>query len=282
MPEPFSLGDFQVHWLNGGMFGLDGGAMFGVVPKILWSKKYPADENNYVRLTASPLLVKTPDANIVIETGLGNKLTDKQKKIYRLQDEWNIPRDLALLGLRREDIDFVILTHFDFDHSGGVVMQEKDGGLQLTFPRAKHVIQKKEWNDVLNPNKRSAHTFLSINYETLKDTSNLELVEGSIEIIKGITVEHTGGHNNGHQIIRMISHGQAALHLGDLLPTHIHFNPLWVMAYDTYPVEVIQLKEKYEALGVQEDMWFTFYHDPFLRACRFTAEGDIKEKIPED
>jgi glyoxylase-like metal-dependent hydrolase (beta-lactamase superfamily II) len=222
--------------------------------------------------------VRTPDANIIIDTGLGNKLTDKQKKIYRLHEEWDIPRNLASLGLKREDIDYVILTHFDFDHSGGAVMKGKDGGLHLTFPHAKYIIQKKEWNDVLKPNRRSAHTFLAINYETLKDSRNLELVDGSYKIVNGVTVENTGGHNNGHQIITMTSKGEAALHLGDLLPTHIHFNPLWIMAYDTYPVEVIKLKEKYEALGVEDNMWFTFYHDPFIRACRFNEKGDITEK----
>ena len=279
MKSGFKIGDFELTWLNGGRFELDGGAMFGVVPKVLWQKKYPANAENYIPLVAWPILVKTPKALLLIESGLGNKLTDKQKKIYRLQEEWSIESDLKLLGLAREDIDYVILTHYDFDHASGVIMQEKDGKLALTFPKAKHILQKKEWEDVMNPNIRSINTYWPINNELMRGSKNLELVDGEAEIVPGIRVVRTGGHNEGHQLVRIESKGERAFHLGDLLPTHAHFNPFWVMAYDNYPMDSIAMKEKWIKTAISEQAWFTFYHDAFVQACNFDEEGNMVEKF---
>jgi glyoxylase-like metal-dependent hydrolase (beta-lactamase superfamily II) len=280
MKQALKIGDFELTWLNGGRFELDGGAMFGVVPKILWEKKYPPTEGNYIPLTASPILIKAPSALVVVETGLGNKLTDKQKKIFRVQEDWSVPAELKLLGIDREDIDHVILTHYDFDHAGGVIMQDGPA-LALTFPRARHILQKREWEDVLNPNIRTINTYWPVNNELMRESRNLELVQGEADIIPGIRVIHTGGHNGGHQIVRLESRGAVALHLGDLLPTHVHANPLWVMAYDNFPMEAIALKEKWIRTGVSENAWFTFYHDPYLRACRFDDKGTVVRKWPE-
>ena len=278
MTANLKIGRFELYWLDGGSFELDGGAMFGVVPKVLWSKKYPATEDNFISLVASPILVKAPDALVLIETGLGNKLTEKQKKIFRVTREWMVPEDLEKLGIKREDIDYVILTHCDFDHSGGIVMKEDDG-MNLTFPRAKHLIQRKEWEDVKNPNRRSAHTFWEINFKGLEESGVLELVDEEAEVIPGLRVIHTGGHNRGHQVVRIEDGGEVALHLADLLPTHVHFNPLWVMAYDNFPLEVIRLKEELETSGIKDNAWFTFYHDPFVRACRFDEKGEVRESL---
>lgn len=275
-----TLGNFELFWLNGGRFELDGGAMFGVVPWIMWSKRYPSDKDKYVPLIARPILVKTPDAIILIESGLGNKLTGKQKQIFRLKDEWNVIADLKVIGIEREDIDFVILTHYDWDHASGVVMTDEKGRSSLTFPSAKHIIQKSEWEDVLNPTIRSINTYWPMNYELLKGSANLELIEGEAEVVRGVRAILTGGHSRGHQIVRMESDNQLAVHLGDLLPTHAHFNPLWVMAYDNFPLESIGQKEKLEKKYVSEGAWFTFYHDPFLLACKFDEKGNIIEKWP--
>lgn len=281
MKKALKIGDFELIWLNGGSFELDGGAMFGVVPKVLWSKKYPSDQDNYVALINSPILVKTPGALIIIESGLGNKLTEKQKKIFRVKDDWKILPELNDLGIKRQDIDYVILTHLDFDHSGGVVMMEEGGNLSITFPNAKHIIQKKEWEDVLTPNKRSSSSYWPVNYELLKESHLLYIVDGTAEVEKGVKVIHTGGHNRGHQIIELESKGEKALHLADLLPTHAHFNPLWVMAYDNFPLDVVALREEWENKGIEENAWFTFYHDPFMLGCKFDKKGNIIEKWTE-
>jgi glyoxylase-like metal-dependent hydrolase (beta-lactamase superfamily II) len=273
MKTGFRIGDFELTWLNGGRFELDGGAMFGVVPKALWQKKYPVSADNTISLTAWPILVKTPQALLLIESGLGNKLTDKQKSIFRVREEWSVLEELRQLGIEREDIDFVILTHYDFDHAGGVIMQDPSGRHVLTFPKAKHILQQKEWEDVLNPNIRSINTYWPVNNEVMRGNSGLELVDGEQEIVPGISVIHTGGHNRGHQIVRFQSGGETVLHLGDLLPTHAHINPLWVMAYDNYPMDAIAQKERWLSIGAGTGAWFTFYHDPYILACTLDEKG---------
>jgi glyoxylase-like metal-dependent hydrolase (beta-lactamase superfamily II) len=282
MKTGFRIGDFELTWLNGGTFELDGGAMFGVVPKVLWQKKYPPTEDNYIPMTAWPILVRTPQALVLIESGFGNKLTDKQKKIYRVREEWSVVEELKLLGISREDIDFVVLTHYDFDHAGGVVMQETDGTLGFTFPKAKHILQKKEWHDVLNPNIRTINTYWPLNNELMRTSTNLHLIDGRYEVVPGITVVHTGGHNKGHQIVTIESKGEKALHLADLLPTHAHANPLWIMAYDNFPMESIALKEQWMKQGVAEGVWFTFYHDAFMTACKYDDKGMVTNRWPKE
>ncbi len=241
-----NIGEIEIHWLNGGRFEMDGGAMFGVVPKVLWEKKYPCVEDNLVPLVAWPMLVRTAGINILIETGIGNKLDDKQKKIFRIREEWDVIGGLNGLGIQREDIHYVILTHYDFDHAGGVVMQDDLGELSLTFPNARHIMQRTEWEDVLNPNVRSINTFWPINNELLRDSENLQLIEGDFEVVKGVELILTGGHNRGHQIVRIESGGESAYHLGDLLPTHVQYNPLWITAYDNFPLDSIHQKQIYD------------------------------------
>ena len=284
--KSYKLGEFELFWLNGGEFELDGGTMFGVVPKVLWAKKYPVDpenpgaiKENFIKLLNCPLLVKTPESIVLIETGLGNKLTAKQKQIYRVTRDWDVPDELKKIGLTRQDIDYVILTHCDFDHAGGIVMFNSSGEEELSFPKAKHIIQKLEWEDVLRPSIRSANTYWEENFSKLKNTENLQIVEGDILVCPGVEVQYTGGHTRGHQIVRIQSGKHIAYHLADLLPTHVHFNPLWIMAYDNYPMDAISLKEKYEAAGIKENAWFTFYHDPAMYACRFDKQGKVVEKI---
>jgi glyoxylase-like metal-dependent hydrolase (beta-lactamase superfamily II) len=149
----------------------------------------------------------------------------------------------------------------------------------LTFPNARHIIQKTEWEDVLNPNKRSINTFWPINNELIRENKNVELIDGDIEITSGINLMLTGGHNRGHQIVRIESEGKVAYHLADLLPTHVHYNPLWIMAYDNFPLDVISQKEIYEKRALKENAWFIFYHDPFIVACKYDEEGNVVEKI---
>ncbi len=279
MNRHLKIGAIELHWLNGGLFELDGGAMFGVVPKVMWGRRYPSDSDNFIPLRACPILIKTPGSLVLLETGLGNKFTEKQNKIFRVREDWNILNDLNEMGIGRDEIRHVVLTHYDFDHSGGVVMKDSNGGLALSFPNARHIIQKKEWEDVLNPNRRSINTYWPINYEILRDSNNLDLIEGDAEITEGVRVVHTGGHNRGHQIAIIESGNEKAVHMADLLPTHAHYNPLWIMAYDNFPLDSIFIKEELEEKALRENAWLTFYHDATVLAGKFDRDGNLIEKI---
>ncbi len=280
MTVSLSIGDIDISWLPGGDFRLDGGTMFGPVPKVLWQKRYPADDHNLIPLRNDPILVRTPQANSIIDSGLGNKLTEKQRSIYRVSPVWSIPDQLNRMGLSRRDIDYVILTHCDFDHAGGVVMVNSEGDEELTWPEAIHIIQEKEWEDVENPCRRTQSTYLPQNFRKLKKNGRIELVNGDQPVCEGIRVRYSGGHTRGHQIVEISSGSEYAVHLGDLFPTHAQINPLWVMAYDNFPLEVIDRKEQYFKEYGTKDSWFLFYHDPVMRACKLGSELSITSTLP--
>ncbi|HCC54085.1 MAG TPA: hypothetical protein DEQ20_04045 [Desulfobulbaceae bacterium] len=273
----FRLGDFVIHWLQGGVFEVDGGSMFGVVPRLLWEQKCVCTQDNHIRLANSPMLVQTPQGNVLIETGLGNRLTAKQQALFRVRREWDLLTGLARLGLCREAISHVILTHGDFDHAGGITMLGGSGGLELTFPAAMHYLQRQEWEDVSAPNKRSVDAYWPDNFTGLAEGKNLCLIEGEGEILPGIRLVRTGGHTRGHQAVWLESGGEIALHLGDLLPMSAHSNPLWITAYDNFPLDSIAVKEQYLARAINKDAWLLFYHDPEILACKLDADGVVCE-----
>jgi glyoxylase-like metal-dependent hydrolase (beta-lactamase superfamily II) len=272
---PLSIGDIELSWLQGGFFHLDGGTMFGPVPKVLWQKRYAVDKDNLIPMCNDPLLVRTGDMNILIDTGIGNKLSEKQRTIYKVTSPWDIPSQLEARGITRDDIDLVVLTRCDFDHAGGIQMLAEEGNMELTFPRARHIIHEKEWQDVKNPDSRAQSTYLPENFDLLEKSGRLELADDAMTLCPGITVFHSGGHTRGHQVVEILSQGSTAIHLGDLCPTHAHLNPLWVMAYDNFPLDVIARKEEYLRKYSGKDRWFTFYHDPFVRACKLSADGSL-------
>lgn len=274
-----SIGDFKLHWLNGGHFRLDGGAMFGAVPKVLWEKKYPAAPDNTIPICNDVLLLQTPERNILIDTGLGNKLSRKLHSIFQISSPWSLITELDALGLSRNDIDAVLLTHCDFDHAGGVVMLGNDMQPQLSFPNAEHYVQKKEWEDVEHPCRRAQSTYWPENFDLLKQDGKLTILDGDREIHPGITLHYTGGHTRGHQLVEICSQDQTAVHLGDIFPTHAHINPLWIMAYDNFPMEVIPLKEKYFTEYQKRDSWFTFYHDHDIKACKLNEDLKICQSV---
>lgn len=272
------IGDIELFWLKGGDFKLDGGTMFGAVPKVLWQKKYPVDADNNIALCNDPLLIKTPQTIILVDTGLGNKLSEKQKNTFQVSGERDLVAQLDALGIARDEVQQVVLSHCDFDHAGGIVTCDHHGVARLTFPKAVHFIQRCEWEDVEHPHLRAKSTYLKENFQFLKDSGQLILVDGEKEISHGVTLRATAGHTRGHQLVEIRSNGQLAVHLGDLFPTHAHSNPLWGMAYDNYPLEVIDRKKELFDRYIPEKSWFTLYHDPFVRACKLDARYRVSEK----
>ena len=278
--SPLRVGATELYWLSGGDFRLDGGTMFGPVPKSLWRKKVEAAADNTILLCNDPLLIRTPGLNILVDTGLGNKLTLKQQAVFKITSPWRLLPQLAALGLSRQDIDLVILTHGDFDHAGGVVMVDEQGRQEITFPAATHLIQEAEWSDVIAPGRRAQESYWPVNFQQLIKSGRIQFVQGSHQVCPEVKVCLTSGHTLGHQLVEVASQGETAVHLGDLFPTHAHVNPLWVMAYDNFPLEVIACKERYLAEYRKRDAWFTFYHDPLVKACKLGDKGKLSDRWP--
>jgi glyoxylase-like metal-dependent hydrolase (beta-lactamase superfamily II) len=265
-----------MHYLNGGITNIDGGAMFGVVPKVLWTKKYEISEDNRIPLPTHPILIQTEEFNIIIDTGIGKeKLTDKERKIFGVNYESQIEEDLKSFNLETQDIDYVLMTHLHFDHASGLTDNEG----HAVFENAIHVIQQDEWHEFNSPNIRSKSTYWKKNNGDF--TKKLILFENQLEVVSGIHIYHTGGHSYGHSIITIESKGEKAVHMGDIFPTIAHKNPLWVTAYDDYPMQSIREKERIIPRFILEDYWFLYYHDVNYFAVKFnqTESNEIAQYI---
>lgn len=275
--EQLKVADVSITWLNGGVTHMDGGAMFGVVPKPLWSKKYPYNENNQIELRTDPLLIQVDGKNILVEGGLGNeRFTDKQKRNYGILEESNVEEDLKKLGLTTADIDYVLMTHLHFDHVSGLAKLQ-EGEWVPTFENAAIFTSEIEWNEMRNPNVRSKNTYWEHNWKPIEKM--VKTFTNEVEVIPGIKLIHTGGHSDGHAILSIDRGGEKLLHLADIMPTHAHNNILWVLAYDDYPMTSIAAKEKYFLTGMQEEVWFLFYHDCKFRAVKWNKDGELIDKV---
>lgn len=265
-------------WLKGGTTFMDGGAMFGVVPKPLWEKKYPVNELNQIELPSDPLFIQYNGHNILMEAGLGyGKFTEKQIRNYGITDQSQVEDNLVQLGVLPEDIDIIIMTHLHFDHACGLTKWENDE-LVSSFPNAKIYVSDVEWNEMRNPNIRSRNTYWKENWEPIE--GQVISFSGSLEVVDGIEIIHTGGHSDGHSIVLLKQNGETIIHLADLMPTHAHQNPLWVLAYDDYPMTSVFAKEKWVNEALSNNYWFSFYHDAFYRMIKWTADGkEIVEKV---
>lgn len=275
--EELKVGNVTMKWLSGGVTNLDGGAMFGVVPKVLWSRKYPANDKNQIELPTDPVLIQLDGKNILVESGLGHgKLSEKQLRNYGVSKESELEASLHEAGLTPEAIDFVLMTHLHFDHAGGLT-KLVNGEYVSTFPNARIIASQVEWDEMRSPNIRSKNTYWKENWEAIE--SQVETFEETWSL-GPIRMIHTGGHSNGHSILIIEDGGEMAIHMADLMATHAHQNVLWVMAYDDYPMDSIYAKEKWLPYGLANNAWFTFYHDAFYRAVKWSTDGkQMVEKI---
>jgi glyoxylase-like metal-dependent hydrolase (beta-lactamase superfamily II) len=259
------LGRFEICPLLDGYFRLDGGAMFGVVPRVLWEKTNPPDERNRILLALGALLVKAHEKCILIDTGIGNKGDEKFSDIYGVDRRPSIEESLARIGLDAKDIQIVINTHFHFDHAGGNTTRLEDGRIVPTFPKAEYYVQKDEWSFAMTPNERTRASYLLENYEILSKLDRLNLLEGSAEILPGIRVMKTPGHTEHHQSVIIQSEGETICFLGDLIPTTSHLPLPYIMAYDLFPLTTLETKRRLLEQADEERWWLFFQHDPRVR-----------------
>ena len=278
-----TLGDFELSVFSDGTYLLDGGAFFGVIPKVMWSRKVAADERNYVTAGLNSLLIRTGKQTVLVETGMGNKLSDRMKKFYgqpaKLLD------NLSAAGITPEDIDIVINSHLHFDHCGWNTVRDNNGRIVPTFPRAKYYAPEGEWQYARKPSERDAISFIPENYDPLVASGQMTLLKGGEVIVPGISVKTFRGHTAsmlgiivrgsqkphpvaesatrvGHP--RDSSCGLTACYISDLMPTSAHIDLTWGMGFDLYPLDTMESKKEYYARALSEKWLTVFTHDPHV------------------
>ncbi|KPK63720.1 hypothetical protein AMJ83_05840 [candidate division WOR_3 bacterium SM23_42] len=266
------FGDVELFVISDGYFWLDGGSMFGVVPKVLWNRLMPSDEDNRIRLALNCLLIRTADKNVLVDTGIGDKFDKRLMEIYKTERDTNLLSSLTNLRIQPPDIDIVINTHLHFDHCGGNTLEE-NGKYLPTFPRAKYVIQKKEWYAALNTDEKTQSSYRRSDFIPLEETGQLILVDGEYEIAPGVMVLLTDGHTRGHQSVLVTSNAQRVLYLGDLIPTTYHLKIPYMTSYDQYPVALVACKKEIIKKAVENNWLLVFEHDPNITFAHLKVEN---------
>jgi glyoxylase-like metal-dependent hydrolase (beta-lactamase superfamily II) len=236
--------------------------MFGVVPKILWNKVSPADETNRVLLSCNLLVISTPKGRVLVDTGMGDRWDEVNTQRYELKPLVNHSAVLDSIGLSNNDVDHVVISHLHFDHAGGGVRVDEKGKLVPTFPKAKYHIQKGEWDLAHNANGRARGSYRSDDYDPLKESGHLNLINGDTEIVSGVWAKVTGGHTSHHQVVMIESQGHKAVFFADIMPTKSHVPPPWVMGYDHFPLESCNIKDRYLKQAVDGGWLVIFDHEP--------------------
>lgn len=273
------FGRFELYPISDGDFWLDGGSMYGAVPKVLWGKLAPVDRKNRVKLAMNCLLIRTPDAQVLVDTGMGNKLSKKLTQIYKRVRGPRLLSSLASINVRPEDIDFVINTHLHFDHCGGNTVK-KDGQYIPTFPQAQYIIQQQEWYSAHNTDEKTKSSYRASDFVPLKAAGQLNLVDGDYEVVPGVEVIVTSGHTLGHQSVLIKSEGHQALYLGDMIPTTHHLKAPYLTGFDLYPVDLLHNKKEVIARAVAEKLLLIFEHDPDIIAARLIDDTGKRKLVP--
>lgn len=277
----FRIAGFEICPIPTGFFALDGGAMFGTVPKVLWEKAIPPDEKNRIPMEARALLLKSATRNILIDTGngsdfvakYGDKLGHKFAEMYGVNPNGpSLLKSLEQHQVKPEQVTDVILTHLHFDHAGGATCA-REGKIQATFPHAKYYVQKKNLDVAENPNIREKASYLKPNFEPLLESKQLQLLEGPAEIAPGVSVFISNGHTQAQQLVKIQDDKETLIYCGDLIPTSAHIRLAWIMGYDLDPLTLIEEKRQLLSEAADHNWHLFFEHDPVTDTCKVVRNG---------
>ena len=275
--ELMKLGDIEIIPIVENRFRLDAGAMFGIIPKVIWSRMVAADNDNRIPLDINPLIIKTGAEIILVDTGFGDVLNEKLQKIFGLAQETRLDSELQKNGLKPEDISAVVFTHLHADHALGGLKKNGDGDIKLRFPNAKYFVQKREWTDAVNPNERTAATYLVDFLKLYEKSGRLELIEGDVEIFPHVTVKLLGGHTPGMQGVIVEGGGKHLIYPGDIMPLRYNIKIAYVPAVDLDPTTTMQRKRWLHEKMLKEDWLLAFDHDIDYKIAKFVT--DEKGKV---
>lgn len=274
------IGELEVVAVVTSRFRLDGGSMFGVIPRVLWEKKAPADSLNRIELAVNSLVIRSGDKVVLVEPGMGSKYDERQRRIYDLAEP-DMEGALARAGIRAADVDIVIPTHLHLDHAGASTSGRPEAA-EPAFPNAWYEVQEAEWLAAIEPGPLERGSYNLSDYMPIADAGRMDLVCGTTEIAAGVRVELTGGHTRGHQVVRLRSEGEEALYLGDLVPTTAHLKLNWLMAWDLEPQLSYVQKERFLNDAATRGVTCFFAHDPRVAGCKVRAAGRGDFEVIED
>jgi glyoxylase-like metal-dependent hydrolase (beta-lactamase superfamily II) len=268
------LGSVDVEILNDGFWRSDGGAMFGVVPRTVWERKLPPDEHNRVTLALRCLLIRDGGTMVLVDTGIGHKLSAKDQETYGVNRPSGLVAELASRGVTPADVDVVVNTHLHFDHAGGNTIQ-RGNAIAPTFPRAEYWIQRREWRDALSPNERTRSTYLPENFRPIEESGQVRLVEGASQVTPSVRWLTAPGHTAGHTCVLVESDGQSVLFTVDVCPFVAHLERIaWVPAVDVEPLRSMETKRALIADALAHDRLIVFDHDPRVVTARLTGSTE--------
>src|SRR6266567_5812922 len=267
------FGDYRIEIVPDAEFYLDGGAMFGVVPRNLWSKFCPPDEQNRIRLNMNCVFIDSGSERILIETGIGEKWSTKHSEMYGIRRQRALPDSLqSITGFAPETVTVVVNTHLHFDHAGGNTSPEQEGSAVAAFPNARYLVSRGEFEHAENPGERDRASYLPENWRPLKQTGQLELKDANYEVVPGLHMETYPGHNRTMQCWRLEQGGQTIFGFADLVPMRAHLPYAWIMGYDLFPVETLEAKKRLLPQAAREGWHCLFYHEPDEPLCRIIEE----------
>lgn len=268
------VGDYRVEIVPDTEFRLDGGAMFGVVPRNLWSRVCPPDDQNRIRINLNCVFIDTGEERILIETGIGDKWSPKHSEMYGIDRKRPLGESLrSITGCAPEDITIVINTHLHFDHAGGNTMRNTAGEAVPSFPNARYLISRAEFEHAENPTERDRASYLAENWQSLKESGQLELKAADYEVVPGLRMETHAGHNRTMQCWRLDRGGHTLFGFADLVPMRAHIQLPWIMGYDLFPLETLEAKKKLLPQAAREGWMCVFYHDPDVPICKLLEEN---------